>query len=238
MNQEKQITTDIDFPQLVYPSRYLSLACEYYNGAYAELHRRLEIESKVVYGLVFHSIELLLKGYVKVKTGLTEEDIRKKYFHEIDKLLEDALGVYGLDKVLSLTDVEKEDLYLLAKHKENKGLYYPAGSGTNSYPNADRIVELSKKIILATKDFLVTSNPDDRLSVQINESSLSFADIFFNAEHGPYAVVIQEKEELMAQNNIYELLQKNKVSKQSLLNYLITEIGQTTLNSLGKESEG
>jgi hypothetical protein len=76
----------------------------------------------VTYYLFCHALELLIKAYLKA-VGFGEDDLKTKYRHNLEKLLQEAQN-NGLDKYVSLSGSEVEVISQINAYYKNKELEY------------------------------------------------------------------------------------------------------------------
>ena len=172
------------------PFQYLITATNFYNSAYSEYHRR-GIDSLTIHSLIFHSFEVLLKGFL-LRKGITPS-----YTHDLCSLLDSAntndLSTYITNETLkcscnkSSSSAPPDTLCHLSAHKENKQLYYPVEEGLKNHPNVDNMLNLCKELLLDLLDY-VGGDYKNWAEEQYQNINSSFIKETFNAEYGIYQI--------------------------------------------------
>lgn len=102
------------------------------------------------YFLALHAIELALKAVIISKSGSTKEDIKKKYGHNLSKLMEDA------SKLVSYSGEFQEVVKMMSPFHEDHSMRY-FKKGAKSFPVIEQLLEtVAESIDVASKDIFAT----------------------------------------------------------------------------------
>lgn len=101
--------------------------------------------------LFSHSIELSLKAFL-LACGMARGELKRNFGHNLEALLDEAIK-QGLEKEISIEDVERGVLQLLNVDYLSKRLEYLDTGGMYSFPLIHIAVQLTRKLVNELDEF-------------------------------------------------------------------------------------
>lgn len=132
------------------PAGFIRHAREFLAAAELVLNQTEEVSLPSLF-LFGHSIELSLKAFL-LACGMTRNELKKNFGHNLEALLDESIK-RGLEKEISIEDVERGVLQLLNKEYQSKRLEYLDSGGIYSMPVPHVIVQISRKLVNVLDEF-------------------------------------------------------------------------------------
>ncbi len=138
------------------PSGFLCHAKEFLAAAELVLNKTKHV-SLPSYFLFGRSIELSLKAFL-LTCGMTKGELkRKKFGHDLEALLDEAIK-RGLENEVLIDEVEKGVLELLNYDYLNKRFEYRVTGGTYRLPLIDVTERIARKLAYGLDEFCTQAN--------------------------------------------------------------------------------